>query len=931
MKHTSSYNDQFDAFDVPNNLWDRVEEELDANEKKRRAFIWIRVAAIAAVVIVSGAFAINYWGMNDSVAVANNFNQLPRESGATVSVELEDSVEVKPEEKEYEFVTIRPLAYTPDSSKFKIIKLKKDTEALRKIMKQHIAEFSVKDSIDSNQIQPAPGFVTPQLASVSPKLDTTKTIDSTQTWLEMIANGTLNVKDKDGRKQGKWIYFGKDRPSVGYPALGIVEKGSYVNDRKEGLWVKYHKDGKTPRISGEYKLNRPNGSYTKFYGNGTIKEIGTYSRSKHVGSLVRYHENGNVQYQANYDQNGREQGEVKYYFPSGQEEWTYSAQNGVPQGNATRYYANGDVKEVLNHTPGSQLAVTSKETVTPPNNQGLITQSQALFGTTHANGTFNRNEVLRPNSQGIHLGYYNAEYNNNGDVLLFTSRRQSFENGLGSDIYVINRDGSTYQWSEPVNTSHYDEIVENDFLAVNQAPLSTFSIDVDGASYSDVRGAINRGRLPNPNAVRLEEFVNYFPYEYEEPQGEHPFSIHSEVAVCPWNTERQLLKVGIKGQSIEKQQLPKNNLVFLLDVSGSMDRPEKIELLKKGFRLLVNELREEDRVSIAVYAGAAGLVLPPTSGANKDRIMDALNRLKAGGSTAGGQGIKLAYSLAEEYFDPNGNNRVILATDGDFNVGISNDDKLVKLIEEKRKTGVFLTVLGFGHDNFQSSKMEKLANNGNGNFSFIDNIMEAKKVLVTEMGATLQTIAKDVKIQIEFNPEVVEGHRLIGYENRLLKNEDFANDTVDAGELGAGHTVTALYEIIPTQQNDSLKASLDSGLKYSEPNRQPSYGSLAEFPDQYATVKFRYKAPNGDKSTLIEEVIFTNELDQKDSEDFKFIQSVVEFGLILRNSKYKGDANFERILERATSSKGEDAFGYRKEFIEVVKKARAIWNGEDVQ
>lgn len=495
-----------------------------------------------------------------------------------------------------------------------------------------------------------------------------------------------------------------------------------------------------------------------------------------------------------------------------------------------------------------------------------------------------------------------------------TYRNVTEEENIGRLNYRKD-DYSDYLESE--SGSVYDAFVENDYLKTSEAPLSTFSIDVDGASYSDVRGMINRSEKPNVNSVRIEEFVNYFPYSYAEPVGEHPFSMHSEVAVCPWNKEHNLVKVGIKGKSIEKAQLPKNNLVFLLDVSGSMDQPEKIELLKKGFRMLIQEMREQDKISIVVYAGAAGVVLPPTSGTNKDQIMDALNNLQAGGSTAGGQGIELAYALAEKNFDKTGNNRVILATDGDFNVGVSDDNALVKLIEEKRESGVFLTVLGFGHDNFQSSKMEKLANNGNGNFSFVDNILEAKKVLVTEMGATLQTIAKDVKIQIEFNPQFVSAYRLIGYENRLLQNEDFSNDTIDAGELGAGHTVTAIYEVIPANGSADLDKT-DDGLKYSK----VSFESNGQFGNELATMKFRYKAPDGKESKLIEQTIPVKS--ETVSKDFEFITAVVEFGLILRESKYSGNANYDEILKRAQNAKGDDPFGYRSEFIMLVEKAKLM-------
>ncbi len=510
-------------------------------------------------------------------------------------------------------------------------------------------------------------------------------------------------------------------------------------------------------------------------------------------------------------------------------------------------------------------------------------------------------------------GIVNGVYSSQG----FVSGTISNQNGVLGQSHFIGDIGELS--GEQSNRSSYESLPENPFKASKEDPMSTFSIDVDGASYSDIRGMINRNELPPPSAVRLEEFVNYFPYDYPEPKGVDPFSINTEMSECPWNKEHKLIKVGIKGKSIDKAQLPTNNLVFLLDVSGSMASAEKLELLKKGFRLLVNELRQEDRVSIVVYAGAAGLVLPPTSGANKDKIMDALNHLNAGGSTAGGEGIELAYATAQEYFDAKGNNRVILATDGDFNVGISDNDALVSLIEEKRKSGVFLTVLGFGHDNFQSDKMEQLANNGNGNFSFIDNILEAKKVLVTEMGATLLTIAKDVKIQVEFNPNYVSQYRLLGYENRMLEHQDFANDTIDAGELGAGHTVTAVYEIIPPGVKTETNPEFQPELKYSK----VEYSATDPNNTEWATVKFRYKEPTGTTSKLIERTVSANSENQP-SQDFQFIQSVIEFGLILRHSNYAGTSNFESILERAEASKGTDPFGYRNEFILVVEKAQLL-------
>ncbi len=521
-----------------------------------------------------------------------------------------------------------------------------------------------------------------------------------------------------------------------------------------------------------------------------------------------------------------------------------------------------------------------------------------------------RTTTTTSNSQNTQQGIISGSTNSNR-VTPTTGKVNEVDKRFRGDISGEGFDKSS--------NSSYENLQENIFKPTSKDPLSTFSIDVDGASYSDVRGAINRNTLPNPDAVRLEEFINYFPYEYPEPRGEHPFSVNTELAACPWNPTHQLLKVGIKGESIEKAQLPTNNLVFLLDVSGSMASAEKLELLKKGFRMLVNELREEDRVAIVVYAGAAGLVLPPTSGTNKDQILDALNRLQAGGSTAGGQGIELAYATAQKHFDAQGNNRIILATDGDFNVGVSDNDALVRLIEEKRKSGVFLTVLGFGHDNFQSDKMEKLANNGNGNFSFIDNILEAKKVLVTEMGATLQTIAKDVKIQVEFNPKYVGSYRLLGYENRMLEHKDFANDTVDAGELGAGHTVTAVYELIPSGVIDAKDSNDGTELKYSKVD----LASNGNYASELATIKFRYKEPDGTKSKLIE-VTIAHTAEMNPSTDFQFVQAVIEFGLLLRKSQYAGRSSYADIIHLATNALGTDNFGYRSEFLILVEKAKML-------
>jgi Ca-activated chloride channel family protein len=475
------------------------------------------------------------------------------------------------------------------------------------------------------------------------------------------------------------------------------------------------------------------------------------------------------------------------------------------------------------------------------------------------------------------------------------------------------------------NTEEYDRIYENEFLSVLDNPLSTFSIDVDAASYSNVRRFINNSQLPPADAVRIEEMINYFTYDYPEPDGDDPFSINMEVSECPWNKENKLVHIGLQAKKISMENLPPSNIVFLIDVSGSMQSPNKLPLLKSAYKLLTNELRENDRVAIVVYAGAAGLVLPSTGGDNKQKITDALEQLYAGGSTAGSAGIKLAYETAKENFIESGNNRVILATDGDFNVGPSSDSELVRLIEEKRKEGIFLTVLGFGMGNYKDSKMEKLADKGNGNYAYIDNILEAKKVLVNEFGGTLFAIAKDVKIQVEFNPAEVKGYRLIGYENRMLNKEDFNDDKKDAGELGSGHTVTALYEVIPPE-SDYEFPSVDD-LKYQKENK-PDFDTNS---GELLTVKFRYKKPDEDTSNLIVEVLENDDLDlDETSNNFRFSAAVAQFGMLLRDSKFKAQSSFESVKSLAKDSMGKDKFGYRLEFLQMVEKAELLKSVDNI-
>jgi len=487
----------------------------------------------------------------------------------------------------------------------------------------------------------------------------------------------------------------------------------------------------------------------------------------------------------------------------------------------------------------------------------------------------------------------------------------------------LAQDGDVLTQNGKFNTTDFGHFIENPFLAALDNPLSTFSIDVDTASYSIVRRFINNGTLPPREAVRVEEMINYFTYDYPKPKVDEPFSISVDIADCPWEGTHRLVRIGLKGREIAQDKRGPSNIVFLLDVSGSMTPRERLPLVKQAMRLLVEKLSENDRVAIVVYAGASGLVLPSTSGEHKETILSALDSLQGGGSTNGAEGIQLAYKIAADNFIKGGVNRVILATDGDFNVGVTSQGELIRLIEEKAKSGVFLSVLGVGNDNLKDSTMQKLADKGNGNYSYLDSLNEARKVLVQQMNGTLVTIAKDVKIQVEFNPARVASYRLIGYEKRALRKEDFSNDKIDAGEIGAGRTVTALYEVIPVGAAVSPSAAPVDPLKYSvlpENARSNSHEML--------TVKLRYKRPEGDKSELIERaVVDDGKRFANASGDFKFAAAVAEFGMLLCDSEFKGDGTLGAVLEWAREGQSNDADGYRAGFLELVRKTQALKRG----
>ena len=504
----------------------------------------------------------------------------------------------------------------------------------------------------------------------------------------------------------------------------------------------------------------------------------------------------------------------------------------------------------------------------------------------------------------------------------YGTRKSRMLTGAVAGIMVSRSPQPNGVYEDNYNTEDYDNITENGFKKVTDNPLSTFSIDVDAASYSNVRRFLNNNQLPPAGAVRTEEMINYFKYQYPQPTGNDPFSINTELSDCPWNPQNKLLLIGLQGKKIPTDKLPPSNLVFLIDVSGSMMDENKLPLVKASIKMLMDQLRENDRISIVVYAGRAGVALQATNGSDKIKIKTAIDALEAGGSTAGCEGIQMAYKIAQQNFMKEGNNRIILCTDGDFNVGVSSDDGLVSLVEQERNKGIYLTVLGYGMGNYKDNKMQQLADKGNGNHAYIDGLNEAKKVLVNEFGGTLFTIAKDVKLQLEFNPALVAGYRLIGYENRMLNKEDFNDDKKDAGELGSGHTVTALYEIIPAGVKSPFLKDVDP-LKYQHDKKKKS----SSFNDEIVTIKFRYKAPDGNESKLIVHPVNNVSLPSENvSDNFRFAASVAGFAMLLRNSEYKEKATYSKVLQIAGASLGKDEEGYRKEFITLVKKAVELKN-----
>jgi Ca-activated chloride channel family protein len=587
----------------------------------------------------------------------------------------------------------------------------------------------------------------------------------------------------------------------------------------------------------------------------------------------------------------------------------------------------------------SAQSLTVTGTVTDENDQPLIGVNVSIEksrkGTvTNEHGKYSIEAIQGDIIRFSYIGYKTQKVKANRkiiDVKLYPDNNLLMEECVITSDEVSNRAISSKQmavrslgmpaliYDRYANREEYSHNAENRFKSPVKDPLSTFSIDVDAASYSNIRRFINQGEMPPKDAVRIEEMINYFNYNYPKPTGNDPVRITTEVGICPWNKTHRLVQIGLKAREIESKNLPASNFVFLIDVSGSMFGPTRLELVKSSLRLLVNNLREKDRVAIVTYCGDARVALPSTPGNEKQKIKDALETLTAGGSTAGGAGIKEAYRIAQKNFIAQGNNRIILCTDGDFNVGASSETELENLIESKRKSGIFLTVLGYGMGNYKDNKMQILAQKGNGNHAYIDNIQEANKVLVNEFGSTMYAVVKDVKLQVEFNPAKVQSYRLVGYETRILNNEDFNDDTKDAGEMGAGHTVTALYEIIPTGISGNIPGSIDP-LKYqTETNINTQTSNSSEL----LTVKLRYKTPEEEKSKKIEKSVTDTDKDNV-SPDFRFASAVAMFAQLLKDSDFKGEATYDKVIETANKGLSFDPEGYRAEFVRLVQSTKGL-------
>jgi Ca-activated chloride channel family protein len=887
-------------------IWARVEEKLDKKEEKKPVFWWRKLAVAASLLLV---MTLGYQLFSEEevlLPTTNSVVESPKEVETVVPNKSKTT-----EEKAEEVIT--PTKTFDAKNTAKILKKEQQKTAVAVIE----TTLELKDDVAKKEMQSADEITIPSLVLEENNLETASSLVTT----EVITNPITGEKTINGI---------------------VTEKSNRLPLPGVSIHIKGTTKGTQTDIDGKFTIKAKLGDQLVFSYIGFKQSVVTIAKKENIAVALEegsaslsevvvvsegYNRVSRLKNKAHRD--GDKKSEQKLAVGI-----DYKIQNNSNSDKIVTYEnrANSSIlKSLQGQSPGLTLISSSG------------TPGSAKFNSIRSISSIEKNnEPLYivdgvPTKQSVMKKIdpndikditvlkdvaATSIYGNRGSngVIVLTTKNGTFKKLSKKELKKLleENDNSNKPFSLEIKSDEdYDTFEENAFESPTTKPLSTFSIDVDNASYTNVRRFINNGQKVPKDAVRVEEMINFFKYNNPQPKNNEPFSINTEYSVAPWNTKHKLLRISLQGKIIPSGKLPASNLVFLIDVSGSMNDQNKLPLLKESMKILVNELRKEDKVSIIVYAGAAGMVLPPTSGNEKQTIIDALEKLSAGGSTAGGAGIELAYKTAQENFIKNGNNRVILATDGDFNVGNSSNTDMQTLIEEKRKSGVFLTCLGYGMGNYKDSKMQILSDKGNGNYAYIDNIQEANRFLGKEFKGSMFAIAKDVKIQIEFNPKHVKSYRLIGYENRKFRDEDFVNDAIDAGELGSGHTVTALYEIIPVGvESEFYKEEIP--LKYSNiPATSTTYN------DELATIKFRYKKPDGEKSTEMVEIIENETVSENaTSADFKFCTAVAWFGLTLRDSKYIPNKDLKAIKTLAKKGISNDDEGYKAEFIRLVETAK---------
>lgn len=863
----------FPAFEK---VWNRVEEKLDKKEDKKAIALWKKLTVAASLLLF---FSLGYqFFKTDSGIVAPK----PIKENNVVIQEKQDTVAAKKPSK----------SIKPDAIKI----LKKQIEKQTPVV--------VSESINSG-IENSSAVIT----EVEAKADTVS--NEKEVLLTIPKTETIALKEKNSNTKTTSTYDASKRTIT-----GIITDEKNLPLPGANVFIKGTKNGIVTDFDGKFSIQAEKGDQLVFSYIGMENGYATVGKTDKINMKM---ENNSVALN-----------EVVVVGYGTQKKSSMTGSVTAISSNDLKKQKSANISQALQgRVAGVQVTSGAESKIVIRGNSTQSSQNEPLYVVdgVPVNAAImtqmNPNDIQKMDvlKDAGAASIYGSRASNG--VIIITTKNGIYQNlskkELEKKLKKLDKIKKTEEKtvvpkSIEVSQEDYDNFVENQFESPKTAPLSTFSIDVDNASYTNVRRFINNGQTVPKDAVRVEEMMNFFKYKYPQPQDQQPFSINTEYSDCPWNPKHQLLKIGLQGKNIPTDNLPASNFVFLIDVSGSMSDANKLPLLKQSMKILVNELRKKDKVAIVVYAGAAGMVLPPTTGDEKQTIIDALEKLNAGGSTAGGAGIELAYKLAQENFIKGGNNRVILATDGDFNVGASSNTDMQTLIEEKRKSGVFLTCLGYGMGNYKDSKMETLSDKGNGNYAYIDNIQEANRFLGKEFKGSMFAIAKDVKIQIEFNPKHVQAYRLIGYENRKLRPEDFTNDAIDAGELGSGHTVTALYEVIPTGvKTEFLNNQPD--LKYTKVTAAES-----DYSGDLATIKFRYKKPDGVKSIEMIKVIENKSIPLKSSsDDFKFSAAVAWFGLKLRDSNLVPDKSSDAIKKLAKEGLSNDEDGYKAEFIRLVE------------